>query len=306
MSWEALQPGDLVDVVAPGGKPKPNTLEGIESFLNSWGLKARVPRDIVERDLLCSNSREKRFKHLKNALFAKDSKMVWCVRGGYGALHLLPLLQKVKKPPQKIFLGFSDTSSLHTYFLQAWNQSTLHGPNIDRFALGTGTSAEEKRLKKLLFGVDKELSFQLKPLNQVAKSKKTLQGSVVGGNMVTLQASFGTPFQMQTRGKILFVEETGERAYKVDRIFEHMDQLGLLKGIKALVLGQFTEGFEPNGKNIFPKYFKEWAEEKSFPVLAGLPSGHGANPHTLPFGTKTQVQLGLKPRLLVHSGVKRR
>lgn len=302
--WTPLQKGDIVDVVAPAGKPRAHAIQGIESFLAQWGLKARVPKELIAKDLLCANSREKRWFFLKQALLAKDSKMIWCLRGGYGSLQLLDDLKKIKAPANKCFLGFSDITSLHSFFVQSWGWSTLHGPNIDRFSLRTSSKSEEKRLQDLLFGHETSLSFSLKPLNQVAQNNKKIQSSIIGGNLITLQSSFGTDYSLQTKGRILFIEDIGERAYRVDRVFEQMRQMGLLKNLKALVLGQFTEGLEPNGKNILPQYFKKFASQQNFPVLSGLPVGHGKTQYVLPLGTRAELHLGAKPQLIVESGAR--
>jgi muramoyltetrapeptide carboxypeptidase len=302
-TWLGLQPGDIVDVVAPAGKPKPHTISGIESFLRAWGLKARVPQGILQKDLLCANSKKNRWKFLKQALMAKDSKMIWCVRGGYGSLHLLEDLKKIKAQKPKIFLGYSDITSLHTFLNQNWGWATLHGPNIDRFALRTGTRSEAERIRKVVFGKTDQVQFRLKALNKAAQKNHRLRSSVTGGNLITLQSSFGTPFSVKTKNKILFLEDIGERAYRIDRVLEQMRQLGLFKDLKALVLGQFTDGLEPNGKNILPTYFKQFAAEQSFPVLSGVPSGHGKNQHPLPLNTKSELVLGKKATLTIGSGV---
>lgn len=298
-----MQPGDLVDVIVPAGKPKAHTLQGVSRFLKTWGLRGRLPKNAVGKDLLCANNVDKRWLQLKSALQAKDSKMIWCVRGGYGSLHLLEDLQKLRPQPAKCFLGFSDITSLHTYLVQKWGWATLHGPNIDRFALGTGSASEAKRIRDIIFGTSQELSFNLKPLNKAARMNKQIKSSVVGGNLITLQSSFATAASIDPRGRILFLEEIGERAYKIDRVLQHMAQLDLLKNVEAVVLGQFTDGQEPNGRNLIPLFFKQWAQQQKFPVLTGVASGHGPNQKPLPFGTRTRLQLGGKPRMLVETGV---
>lgn len=302
--WEALRAGDIVDIVAPGGKPKPFVLEGVEGFLKNWGLKARMSSEIVGKDLLCSHSREQRWAQLKKALTAKDSKMIWCLRGGYGSLQLLEDLKKLRPQPAKIFLGFSDITSLHVFLNQHWGWSTLHGCHLDRFALGQGSAQEQKRIESVIFAKTWEVKFKLKGLNDAAKKETSLRSQIVGGNMITLQSSFGTTFQIDTRNKILFVEETGERAYKIDRILEHMRQLKLLKNLKALVFGQITESLEPNGRDIIPTYLKQFAKDQKFPVLSGLPSGHGKNQYPLPLNTPATLKMGASPLLTVKTGVK--
>ena len=132
---------------------------------------------------------------------------------------------------------------------------------------------------------------------------KDLKSQIVGGNLITLQASFGTQFQIQTANKVIFFEDIGERAYRVDRVLQQMDQLGLFRGVKGVVFGQFTGGEEPGGKrSLVPKLLKEFAQRVSFPVVSGFPSGHGHNQHPLPLGTKAHFQWGEKVFLEIDSG----
>ncbi|MCJ8277267.1 MAG: LD-carboxypeptidase, partial [Bdellovibrionales bacterium] len=302
--WTALEPGDVVDIVAPGMKPRPGTIPGLKKFLKSWGLRVRIDSDIIQKDLICSHSKEYRLKSLKKALMAKDSKMVWCMRGGYGSLHLVEGIKKIKKPQNKIFMGLSDITTLHSFFNQEWGWSTLHGSNIDRFALGKTDKTENKKFKEILFGEKNEVSYSLKAVNAQAGQNKKVTGHIVGGNLITLQSSFGTSFQFHTKGKILFFEDIGERAYRVDRVFEHMKQLKMWTGVKAVVFGQFTGGREPDGRSLVPSLLKQWASQQSFPVFSGLPSGHGDKQRPLPLNTKTIIQGGKKPKLVSQSGVR--
>ena len=302
--WPPLEEGDIVDLVAPGMASEKSLLLKAEKALQRWGLKARYPKDLYGKDLLCANSREKRFKHLKKALLAKDSKAVWCLRGGYGSFQLLKSLAKIRKGPAKTFIGLSDMTSLHTFLVQKWGWATLHGSHIDRLALGKVTTKELKQLREVLFGEIEQLEYDLKPLNAKARLGLKIQAPVVGGNMITLQASFGTSFQINPKGAVLFFEEIGERAYKIDRVLEHMDQLGLFKSVRAVVFGQFTGGKEPNGKKLIPSLLKDFAQRVSFPVFSGLESGHGVKQVPLPFGVQAELKGGRKPKLTVPTGAK--
>lgn len=300
--WHALEKGDLVDIVAPGMKPRPRVVEGIAKFLDSWGLNVRIPKDLLGKDLICSNSRAYRFESLRRALTAKDSKMVWCLRGGYGSIHLLRGLDKLKIPRNKIFMGLSDSTSLHTFLVQKWGWSTIHGANIDRFALNEIEPREKSRFHKMLFGQDDVLTYRLKPMNEAALKNKRILSSIVGGNLITLQSSFGTSFAIDPHGKFLFVEDIGERAYRVDRVFEHMDHLNMFKGVKAILYGQFTGGHEADGKSLVPRLLKQFAQSKKIPVFGGIQSGHGPIQHPIPFGTRAVITGGVKPSIEIHTG----
>lgn len=303
--WEPLQEGDIVDIVAPGMKPLSGSVKGLKPFLKTWGLRARYSSQLVGKDLLCANGRKQRFKDLKQALYASDSKMIWCLRGGYGSLHLLDELGRLRPPKQtKLFMGLSDITSLHVFLNQKWGWSTVHGAHIDRFALKQNLAREEKRFKQLLFAQKTQIHYKLQPMNGPAKRNKKIHGTVLGGNLITLQSSFGTPFQLHAKNKILFFEEIGERAYKVHRIFEHMRQLQMFAGVKAIVFGQFTGSKEPRGQDLVPRLLQNFADEMRLPVFKGLKSGHGPNQHPVPFGTKSLIHGGLQAKIELDTGAK--
>ena len=302
--WKPLQPGDIVDIAAPGMPTSRSTLFKAKAFLKSWGLVGRYPREILGKDLLCSNSKAVREKLLKTALVAKDSRGVWCIRGGYGSFELLNALKEIKKiPPAKAFLGLSDITSLHHFLQQQWGWSTLHSSNMDRYALENAPQKESKILKSVLFGRTQQVEFTLKPLNAKARKKQSFRGLMSGGNLITCQATIGTPFEMQNQGKILFFEDIGERGYKVDRILKHFAMAGLLKGVRGVVFGEFVGGREHKGPSKVPKVMQAFADTQKFPVFSGLPCGHGKFQMPLPFGAPAKLSGGAKGILTVSSGV---
>lgn len=296
-----LFPGDIVDIIAPAsGLPK-EVLMKVPAFLESWGLRARFPKSILQPTALFSNSDEKRMAHLREALENSESKALWCLRGGYGSIRLLPALNQIPRPQkQKIFIGISDVTSLHVFFKQKWGWSTLHGSLIDRLAQGTLPQPCAKELRKVLFGEVDEVSFKLRPMNSLAKNLKIERAKIVGGNLVTLQSTLGTPFEIDTDEHFLFIEEIGERGYRVDRIFEHFAQAQKFKKCKGLFIGHFVGGAEPDGKVIWKQVLKEWADKLKIPVYGGLSSGHGQNLRTLPLGTEAVLKKGL---LTVKTGI---
>lgn len=309
--WAVLKPGDVVDLVAPGFRPTEEDFTGALVFLANWGLEARYPAGLFGRDVLCSNDDRTRFEFLKDALHARDSKAIWCVRGGYGSIRLVPELMKLKRPkgPPKLFVGLSDITTLHLFLKQEWGWPTVHGPLLDRLGKGAARPRYVTELKKYVFGDMNEIEFKgLKALNSSATKRKVLRGSVSGGNLITLQSSLGTPVSWRTKGEILFFEDIGERGYRVDRVLEHFDQVGVFKKAKAVVFGQFTGGAEADGKSLTPAVIKRFAHEMDkrygLPVFSGLDSGHGVVQRPLPFGTESVLHLGERGRLICATGKK--
>ncbi len=306
--WSPLKPGDIVDFVAPGSACKPEDLKQAAAFVKGLGLIPRYSRDIFsKKTAIVSSTDENRMKFLKKALYAKDSKVVWCVRGGYGSLRLLPELTKLSRPSKpKLLVGYSDITTLHSYVNFFWRWPSLHGPLLDRFAASRHKPQELKQMKEILFGQIPEVAFSnLKPLNSAAKKSQQLRSTVVGGNLAVLLSSLGTPWQVNPENKILFLEDIGEKAHRVDRMLTQMTQAGYFSKAKAVVFGDITYPDPKDLAMIWKLAIGPWAESQKFPVLKGLPSGHGPLQMPLPFFTPASLQLGReRSQLIVRTGAK--
>lgn len=302
-TWKYLKKGDIVDVVSPGFASTPEEVESARQFLLKWGLQPRIPKNLIQKHFLHSNTDEKRFGFLREALVAKDSKIIWCLRGGYGSNRLLPRLDELKKPGiQKLLVGISDITSLHVYFEQKWKWPTMHASLLDRMGSGKMPPKVEKETMDLLFGKTQGVEFKkLKAMNKAAENLKVVKSSVVGGNLVVLQSTLGTPYQLNTDQKILFIEDLGERGYRVDRILEHFQQAGLYKKCKGLIIGEFLGGQELDGKVLWPQVFKSWAERLDIPVFSGMEAGHGIVQRPVPLLTEAVLTGGKKGSLWIEA-----
>jgi muramoyltetrapeptide carboxypeptidase len=298
-TWSALQPGDIVEVIAPAWKCKQEELEGAIEYVKELGLVPRVPPNLFdEREPVFSNTDKNRFDHLKRALLTKDSKAIWCLRGGYGSHRLLPALSKVSRPQnQKLFIGLSDITSLHIFLTQKWGWKTVHGPMLG--SLKTRPPAEQNEINDLVFGRLDEIHFKnLKPLNASAKKKKSISGPVRGGNLLTIQGAQGTPWNLQSRGAIVFFEEVNERGYRNDRMLISLMQADFFKYAKAVVLGDFIGGDEPDGRILVDHVISDFASQVKIPVLQGIKSGHGPLRRPVPFNTPAILKTGLDGTLI--------
>ena len=206
MQLQPVRPGDIVDVIAPASRCTDQELRRGLAALKELGLEPRVPRNIFGRTSLFSNTDEERLKQLRAAVFARDSKMIWCVRGGYGAIRLMSKIQRWPKPRNaKIFLGYSDITTLHAHFNQKWGWPTLHGPLLDRLGRGIMHAGERRELLGLIFGELRGIEFRgLRALNSAARRTRTLRGPILGGNLAVLQSGLGTPSSLKPDGCILF------------------------------------------------------------------------------------------------------
>ena len=297
-----LAPGDVVDIVAPGFRCTQEQLEGGIAYLKQHGLVPRVPADLFGEDLLCSNSDEARFEQLRKALYARDSRAVWCVRGGYGAIRIIERLQALKSPAKpKLLIGYSDATTLHQLLNLFWDWPSLHGPLLDRLGGPKFLQAERRELEAVLFGAETQISFaNLVPLNAAARYRNRIESHLTGGNLTVLQSTLGTALQRSPPG-ILFLEDIAERGYRIDRILEHLRQAGVLQNIEAIVFGTFTGGAEPDGRNLGPAVLERFAKSLSIPVLAGIDAGHGTHQRPVFLHSPASLRCGPDAQLTVHT-----
>jgi muramoyltetrapeptide carboxypeptidase len=295
-----LRRGDIVDIIAPGFRCSDESLAAGVEFVRRLGLRPRVPRTIFGPDLLCASSDANRLGHLRRALEASDSSCLWCIRAGYGAIRLVePLLAARPPPRRKLFVGYSDATTLHYLLNHHWGWPSLHGPLLD--ALGSGAVAREEiaELRAVLLGGERRVEFSgLVPLNAAARARRALASRVFGGNLTVLQSMLGTPLQRSPR-QILFLEDVGERGYRVDRMLQHLAQAGALRAVRAVVFGSFIGGREADGRDLVPEVLERFARTQRVPVVMGLAAGHGDRQRPVFFNTPAELLCGPSPRLIV-------
>lgn len=307
-SWPALQKGDLIDVVAPAWpSPSYEVKKGVD-FLEKQGFVIRLAKDILKKDKKSVGSYTPvlRKKALQKAFFNPDSKAVLCLRGGYGCIHLLSAILKWHKPKKcKPLIGLSDISILHYFVNRRWHWPTLHGMMLIHLADPKRSLKEKNEFLNILQGKISTLHYKnLRPLNKVAEQTQKIEGQIIGGNLMTLQTLIGTPLPLQSKGRILFLEEVGERGYRVDRVLHHLDLSGVFKGVKAVLLGQFLGSRESTSLiQVLTHFFANFRK----PVFMGLPCGHGRRQRILPFNTHSILRVSHKKAdLTCHTGVQTR
>lgn len=293
----SLSAGDSVEVIAPAARCSDKQLTQLKALLESWGLKCLVSDTIFGQDLLCANTDQSRLAHLKKSLFRPETKAVICARGGYGSMRLIPELANMMPPATpKLFIGMSDITALHLFLQQQWAWPTLHGSlTVDKLS-----TESIDAMKAFLFSESKDCTFaQLKPLNPLAAQEKRIESTLIGGNLTLVQASIGTDWQLQARGKIVLLEEIGERGYRVDRMLEHLRQACLFKDVEAIIFADFLECEEPDGGSLIRPLLERFAKQCAFPVMTMEGVGHGRVNFPVPFGTRASLKLGRETRLII-------
>lgn len=302
--WHYLERGSQVDVIAPGYGCSPEILLKAKTFLESLGLVANIPETLLGEDPFCSHNDEERLKHLQEAVLSPHSRAIWCIRGGYGSGRLIPALAKMAVPDKvKLLIGFSDITALHIFFQQHFGWSTLHAGVLSQFCSKTLEDAAVNEIQEILFGKKKELVFSsLIPLNVAAEKEDVISAPLTGGNLSLIQTSIGTSWQLEGEGKMVLIEDVGERGYRIDRMLEHIRQSSLLEGVRAIIVGDITDDEEKDGSRLGVVAIRRFAASLSIPVVQCPNIGHGVFNHPLPLGTESSLYLGASPSLVCQTG----
>ena len=272
-----LKPGDTIGIVAPAGPfEKKAFIKGL-SILESFGFQTLVSDAIFEKTgYLAGNDAHR--AQLFNRLF-KDPAVnaIICARGGFGSLRILPLVDfdAIRNNP-KIFIGFSDITSLLAAITSRCGLVTFHGPMVTTLA-----TASKFTCNTLTTAIASDAPLEITSAEGIVIQSGRAKGPVIGGNLNTLCHLLGTPFQTEFKNHILLLEDRGEAPYRIDRMVSQMKLAGCFEGITGLVLGSFEDCGALDG---IYQIFQEHFQDMPIPILAGFDVGHGRQNMTIPFG----------------------
>ena len=305
--WSYLNGGNIIDVIATtpgiGIANLEKDLSSLTDFIKEMGLTPRIDFDAIlgGATYFSKAAQEVREKDLHRALLAKDSKVIWCIRGGYGTSKLLKNLENLIPPFPKLLIGYSDINCLHLWVNKFWQWPSLHARVLYEF-LQTQNQLEIDALKNIIFGKVNQVEFNnLIPLNNLAKHKQNIHGKITGGTIQVLQSGIGLPWQFDSTDKILFFEEIFDRGVRLDRTLDHFLQLKLLKGAKAIIFGDILCGKESDGLENCDLAIKHFAQNIDIPILSVAGIGHGNLNFPLPLNSDAELILDGKLAKLICS-----
>jgi muramoyltetrapeptide carboxypeptidase len=278
-----LRPRDTVHVVAPAGPfDRPGFEVGLAVIAQRYS-PLHGP-GIFEAHRYLAGDDRRRGEELSRALQDSSARAVFCARGGYGVMRLLPELPLADAAPTA-FVGFSDLTALHLA-LQAQGRVSIHGPVLTQ--LGKQPPDVHERLFRLL-----ESPEPPPPLTGSATYVPgTAEGPLLGGNLSLVTRLLGTPFLPSLDGAVLLLEDVGERPYRLDRMWTHLRLAGVFERISGIVLGDFTDCDDKNASYTSADVLRSLAEETGLPCAAGFPIGHGAINQPVPMGTSVRLDAG--------------
>lgn len=314
-SWDFLQAGDVIDVIAPSSAPNDPSqmISAIRAYFNTLDIKVNIPDGLIQPTipLAAANTAEKRVAYIQQALNS-DSKAIWAIIGGGWGTELMPLLRQLKKPARvKPILGYSDVTALHIFFNHVWQWPTLHtielGANGDIEPAWNQNKIAETM--DVLCGRTTQLTYPLTPLNVTAeKAGVRADLRIVGGNSLLLSAMKGTQdFTPDTTGAVLFIESVAIGPGVLSRMLDGFLYSDMVSNASAIMFGSFVQtGGHPNPPDIDVQFdfiqrrFGAHLDCLNIPVLrAENLFGHGSVNHPLPFNTKAVLALGSKATIQV-------
>lgn len=281
-----LQPGDEVAILSPASfPPTENWKQGVE-VLENWGLRVRMAPNYLSRHFGLGGTDAERLSDLQQMLDDPSIKAIFPIRGGYGSSRLLDSLDfSGFKTHPKWIVGFSDITALLCE-VDRLGFASIHGPMPHNFCQKGGEAALQN-LHSLLFEGSTSVSAPSHPLNRLGEAS----AEIIGGNLSLLCHLIGSPTFASTAGKILFLEEIGERLYHVDRMLLQLKRAGLFQNLSGLIVGGFTDCNEASltiGKTAF-ELVAEHTSGTSYPIAFDFPAGHIPNNQPLVFGVKTKL-----------------
>lgn len=289
----ALQPGDTVGIVAPASNVMREPLEAGCAALRELGYKPFYFESILERDIYFAGSAARRARELEEMFIRDEVRAIVCARGGYGSNYLLEVLDlnKIKAHP-KIFVGYSDLTTLLTHFADSAGMVTFHGPMVAKdFAHSDGVdSGSWERALNGSSAWALDLDSDVKSLVE-----GSAEGILYGGCLSILVASLGTPYEIRTAGTILFLEDIAAKPFQIDRMLMQLKLAGKLADVQGIIFGEMldcTQNSNSDQGYTLEEVVLRAVGDLGVPVASGLRSGHVSRRNlTLPFGVRAALNV---------------
>lgn len=283
-----LKKGDKVSIVSTARKISEEEIKPAIEVLNNWGLEVVLGDNLFNEDNQFSGTTKQRTDDLQKALDDVSIKAIFCARGGYGTVKIIDELDFTKfREVPKWIVGYSDVTVLHNHINQNFNIQTLHATMLINFSSNAKKSLDSLRIA--LFGEELHYEFDAHQLNKNGEAK----GQLIGGNLSIIYSLTGTKSQLNTAGKILFIEDLDEYLYHIDRMMMNLKRAGMLENLSGIIVG----GMSDMNDNVIPfgktanEIILESIKEYNYPVCFGFPAGHIDDNRTLIMGAQVKLEV---------------
>lgn len=286
-----LGPGDRIGIVAAARKiTEEELLPALKKF-NEWGFEVVLGKNIYAAENQYAGSDTQRLFDFQQMLDDSSVKAIICARGGYGTIRIIDKINfssLIKNP--KWIIGYSDATVLHSHLHSHFGTETLHAAMPLNFPPDGIDDESLKTLRKALTG--EKLNYSI--IHDILSRQGEVSGILVGGNLSLLYALASTPSDINTSGKILFIEDLDEYLYHIDRMIMQLKRSGKLKNLAGLIVGgmfEMKDNAVPFGKTAY-EIVRDAVKEYNYPVCIGFPAGHSDDNRALILGRKILLEVG--------------
>jgi len=280
-----LKTGDSIAILAPAGVliQREEIINQAKELVEGWGLNVIIGDHVFNQDNHFSGTDEERTSDFQKALDNPSIKAIWCARGGYGSGRILDKLDYTNfRVSPKWIIGYSDITAFHSHVHNLGIQ-TIHAMMGTSLSFNPEETVQSiETFRKALFGEELSYNINSSEFNRTGEA----EGILVGGNLSILQNMLGSVSQLNTDGKILFIEEIGEYKYHIDRMLQGLKRAGYFNNCKGLIIGDISnikKNTTPWGSSI-EQLILDVVKEFDFPVLFNFPAGHETDNRALLFG----------------------
>ncbi|WP_080872397.1 S66 peptidase family protein [Oceanobacillus timonensis] len=285
-----LKPGDTIGMIAPAGPVDKQKLEKSFAFFEKMGLKIKLGAHIYEQYGYLAGKDTNRLADFHQMVADRNVKAIIFAKGGYGTGRFVDKIdmELIKKNP-KIIWGYSDITCLHTAIRQETGLVTFHGPMPVSDIIKNDFDPVSAQLFKQLFEPTNLIySESISPLTVYREGEAS--GKIVGGNLSLLVQTLGTPYEIGTKDKLLFIEDIGEEPYRVDGMMNQLRLAGKLKDAAGIIIGDFAEAEPERQPSLrLEDIWKHYVRNYKKPVIAGFRIGHCFPHFSIPLGVKATL-----------------
>ncbi len=292
-----LKKGDIIGITCPAGFITTEDIQPAILKIKEWGFDVKIGDTVGKKDFTFGGTDAERLSDFQSMLDDKNIKAILCARGGYGAIRIVDKIDFTKFVDHpKWIIGFSDITVLHSHINHNFGIATIHSKMCNSFpadwSLAEPIQVDTiESIRQCLTG--EKISYPIVPNSRNRNGNAT--GMLVGGNLKTIESLAGSKSDLVTNNKILFVEDTGEYLYSIDRMFWNLKRTGKLDQLAALIIGGFKIKKEETAAEAFGKTLEEIVLEKvegfKYPVCFDFPVGHQKNNFALKCGVQHALRV---------------
>lgn len=292
----SLNKNDLIGIVCPAGFMPVEKASTCIDTLQQWGFQVKIGKTLGLQSNYFSGTDAERLSDLQQMLDDKSVKAILCGRGGYGTSRIIDLLDwKAFKKNPKWIIGYSDITVLHSFLFTKLKIASIHAPMAGAFNDEGWKNEYIQSLHKMLVGKKNRYKVEAYPLNILGKTT----GQLIGGNLTMIAHQIGTPSDLNTKGKILFIEDIGEYIYNIDRMMVQLQRSGKLESLAGLIVGGMTDMKDttvPFGQTI-ENAILDKVKQYGYPVCFHFPVSHDIPNYALKIGAEYELKVGKNVQL---------